>query len=73
MATFLRKTSSMLKYVKSILVRVSFDAFLFEKELRKAINLLITEEVETLRIWCFKKFKKQYEPVLIRCFEVHHT
>lgn len=68
MTAFLKKTSSMLKYVKNILVRVSFDAILFEKELRKAINLLVTDEVEILKDWCYRKFKQQYEPVLQRCF-----
>lgn len=68
MSSFLKKTSSMLKYVKSILVRVSFDAILFEKELRKAINLLVVDEVAILKDWCYRKFKQQYEPVLQRCF-----
>ncbi|MCZ8217672.1 MAG: hypothetical protein O9262_15620 [Cyclobacteriaceae bacterium] len=58
----------MLKYVKSILVRVSFDAILFEKELRKAINLLVQEEIVLLKDWCYQEFKQQYEPVLQRCF-----
>jgi len=69
MATLLRKSNSMLKYVKTILTRVSFDALLFEKELRKAIKLLIVEEVEELKVWCYENFKMQYEPVLVRCFE----
>lgn len=62
------KNSNMLKYVKTILTRMSFDALLFEKELRKAIKLLIKEEVEELKVWCYEKFREPYEPVLARCF-----
>lgn len=68
MATFLRKTTSMLKYVKSILVRVSFDALLFEKELRKAIKLLVAEEIGELKAWCYENFRAQHEAALTRCF-----
>ncbi len=68
MASFLKKTSNMLKYVKTILTRVSFDALLFEKELRKAIKLLVTEEIEELKIWCYENFKVEHEAVLARCF-----
>jgi hypothetical protein len=68
MATFIKRTGNMLKYVKTILTRVSFDALLFEKELRKAIKLLVVEEIAELKIWCYEKFSTQYEPVLARCF-----
>ncbi len=68
MANFLKKSTGMLKYVKTILWRVSFDALLFEKELRKAIKLLLVEEIEELKIWCYENFKVPYEPVLVRCF-----
>ena len=40
------KARPMLNYFKKILEKVSFDRNLFEKELRKAINSLIAEEVE---------------------------
>lgn len=68
MASFLKKTSNMLKYVKTILTRVSFDALLFEKELRKAIKLLVKEEIEELKVWCYENFKIEHEEVLVRCF-----
>lgn len=68
MANFLKKTTSMLTYVKTILTRVSFDTLLFEKELRKAIVLLVKEEVEELKHWCYENFRGQHEAVLIRCF-----
>jgi hypothetical protein len=68
MANFLKKTSRMLSYVKTILTRVSFSAVLFEKELRKAIVVLVAEEVEELKTWCYQQFRAQHEAVLIRCF-----
>ncbi|MGC4021897.1 MAG: hypothetical protein QM734_08105 [Cyclobacteriaceae bacterium] len=58
----------MLSYVKKILTRVSFDALLFEKELRKAIKVLIAEEVQELRNWCYTNYGNQYEAILNRCF-----
>jgi hypothetical protein len=58
----------MLNYFKSILTRVSFDALLFEKELRKAIHSLIADEVQELRSWCYTNFGDQHEAILNRCF-----
>ena len=58
----------MLNYFKSILTRVSFDARIFEKELRKAIKSLIAEEVQELRAWCYANFGNQHEAILDRCF-----
>ncbi len=48
----------MLKYSKTILDRVSFDPFLFEKELKKSLNFLENEtEKEELLKWCSQNFK----------------
>lgn len=58
----------MLNYVKTVLTKVSFDARLFEKELRKAIKMLIAEEVNELRNWCYASFAKEHEAILNRCF-----
>ena len=58
----------MLNYVKTVLSKVSFDALLFEKELRKAIKMLIAEEVNDLRQWCYNRFGQQHEAILNRCF-----
>lgn len=58
----------MLNYVKTVLTKVSFDALLFEKELRKAIKLLIAEEIRELKQWCYSRFGQQYEAILNRCF-----
>jgi len=59
---------SMLEYIKTILQKVSFDKALFEKELAKAIQLLIPDEVKQLKRWCYAQFGKIYRVVLNRCF-----
>ena len=59
----------MLNYVKTVLTRVSFDARLFEKELRKAIKMLIADEVQELRSWCYANFGA-HRAILNRCFVV---
>jgi len=58
----------MLEYFKTILTKVSFDAKLFEKELRKAITDLVADEIEELKKWCYNKFASKHELVLERCF-----
>ena len=58
----------MLEYIKTILQKVSFDKALFEKELAKAINMLIPDEVKQLKRWCYAQFGKMYRVVLNRCF-----
>lgn len=58
----------MLDYVKTILIKVSFDGKLFEKELKKAIKTLITEEIQELKKWCYAKFNGEHEQILQRCF-----
>lgn len=58
----------MLEYVKQVLTKVSFDAQLFEKELRKSIKWLVPVEIKELRKWCYAKFGHIYEVLLNRCF-----
>jgi hypothetical protein len=58
----------MLNYVKTILTKVSFDARLFEKELRKAIKMLIADELKDLKNWCYTRFGREHEAILNRCF-----
>ncbi|BDD10336.1 hypothetical protein FUAX_27680 [Fulvitalea axinellae] len=60
----------MLKYCKTILTKVSFDIALFEKELRKAIGILVPGEREELRSWCFVEFgqSQAHGPILHRYF-----
>lgn len=60
----------MLNYVKTVLTKVSFDARLFEKELRKAIRMLIAEEVQELRNWCYNRFGAEHQAILNRCFVI---
>ena len=57
----------MLEYFKTVLAKVSFDQRLFEKELRKALESLIPEEIRQLREWCYKQFV-EYKPILNTCF-----
>ena len=61
---------AMLNYVKTVLSKVSFDALLFEKELKKAIKMLIAEEIRDLKNWCYTSFGNQHEAILNRCFVV---
>ncbi len=42
---------AMLEYTKTVLQKVSFDARLFSKEVKKAISRLLPEEIEELKIW----------------------
>ena len=58
----------MKEYVKVILLKVSFDRNLFEKELVKGLSLLVPSEVEEFKAWCYKTFAKVHEPVLNKCF-----
>lgn len=41
----------MLEYTKTVLKKVSFDAKLFYKELKKALVRLLPEEAEELKLW----------------------
>jgi hypothetical protein len=58
----------MLNYVKTVLARVSFDARLFEKELRKAMKMLVAEELQELKNWCYTNFGGEHQAILNRCF-----
>jgi hypothetical protein len=58
----------MMEYVKIILIKVSFDKKLFEKELRKGLKLLVPSEIKEFQEWCYKTFSKGYEPVLNKYF-----
>ena len=60
--------ATMLEYIKTILQKVSFDKSLFEKELLKAIKMLVPDELKELKSWCYKQFGKIYRVVLNRCF-----
>lgn len=59
----------MLEMSKKVLMKVSFDAKLFQKELVKALTWLQhKEDIDRLKIWCMENFGKQYPLVLARVF-----
>ena len=58
----------MLDYVKMILLKVSFNKALFEKELRKSLRMLVPTEVPVFRSWCYEQFARIYRNVLKRVF-----
>lgn len=59
---------NMLEYTKKILNKVSFDVKLFKKELSKAYQHLVEEEVEELMTWVITNFGQQYhlKPIYIK-------
>ena len=59
----------MLEYFKTILSKVSFDKWLFEKELRKAIKALVQQELASLKQWCYAEFGQIYDAILDKCFQ----
>jgi len=59
----------MLEYFKTILSKVSFSKYLFEKELRKAIKVLVAEELRELQQWCYRKFGHIYDSIIRNCFK----
>ncbi len=56
---------AMYDYTKAVLSKVSFDANLFCKELKKALTRLLPYEVEELRIWVNSLI--QQNPQLNQC------
>ena len=62
------KSKKMLEYSKKVLSKVSFDISLFKKELLKAYQNLLQEEIEELMQWVIKNFGPQYclEPIYVK-------
>jgi hypothetical protein len=58
----------MLEYFKTILSKVSFDRFLFEKELKKAIQALVPQELSEFKEWCYSQFGSRYPRILNKSF-----
>jgi hypothetical protein len=54
----------MLEYFKTVLQKVSFDSRLFEKELKKAITILLPGELQELKEWCYQRFADIYLIIL---------
>ena len=61
----------MLDYVKTILIKVSFDQKLFKKELEKSLQWLEAEEVLKLKNWVVEKFNHMYKDVINEVFHTH--
>lgn len=55
----------MLEYSKMILSKVSFNPTLFQKELRKSLNLLEKDEAESLKEWVQQNYLHQKDLRLI--------
>jgi hypothetical protein len=58
----------MLEYIKTILLKVSFDAALFGKELRKGLSVIVREELQQFRQWCYDTFSDVHLVTLRRVF-----
>ncbi len=56
---------AMFEYTKTVLDKVSFDAVLFCKEVRKALQRLLPHEIEELKIWIISLTKQN--PELNQC------
>ncbi len=58
----------MLELSKKVLEKVSFDRFLFRKELKKAIKWVSKEERFALQAWCIVTYGDLYSDVILDCF-----
>lgn len=59
----------MLEFAKQILVRVSFDAQLFQKELNKALKWLNdAEEIKRFKEWCIQEFGTVHPKIITKTF-----
>ena len=58
---------TMLEYTKTVLQKVSFDARLFSRELKKAMKTLLPKELAELKQWLveFVTDKPDLQPALI--------
>ena len=58
----------MLEMCKEVLTKVSFDRFLFRKELQKAIRWVTGEDLTRLKQWCLDHFGTMYHDIIIASF-----
>ena len=58
----------MFELSKQILEKVSFDKFLFQKELDKSVKWLKEEERQLLRAWCLNTFGRKYKNVISKVY-----
>ena len=59
----------MLEFCKNVLGKISFDRYLFKKELQKARKLLKPKEALVLKVWCLAQFGHVYKDVILEVFE----
>lgn len=59
----------MLDYTKLILSKVSFDEYLFTRELEKAIVNLDSHEIRNLQSWLQKNYGIRYRNIIDEYFE----
>ncbi len=58
----------MLEFTKNILKKVSFDKYLFKKELTKSIRWLNKNDLIKLKIWSLTTFS-QYKNIILEVFD----
>lgn len=58
----------MLEFCKKILTNVSFDRFLFTKELRKSLKWINKDERKQLKEWCTNQYGNLYGDVINSTF-----
>ena len=59
----------MLELTKKILVKVSFDSLLFQKELQKALKWIKDqEEINRLHEWVVVEFGSKYPSIISKVF-----
>lgn len=59
----------MLEMCKEILVKVSFDRYLFQKELKKSIRWIKSpQELQNLKDWCMHEFGARYASIIVGSF-----
>jgi hypothetical protein len=56
----------MLEYLKTILQKVSFSRFLFERELKKGLAYLLPAELLEFKSWCYERFGHLHQAILLQ-------
>lgn len=60
----------MVELSKKILINVSFDRYLFQKELRKALKWIKdSDELQAFKEWCMIEFGHIYPYILKKVFK----
>ncbi len=61
----------MLELSKTILSKISFDKYLFRKELKKAVKWVKPNETLVLKVWCIAQFGHMYKDVIQEVFDAN--